>query len=1213
KTYQYGFSFDPVAGVAACRGEHGDAAGLLVHLEGAQGAYEAGQGGRLLRLEAMGPAAEMAKLKPRLGPLGCEFFVTEWAYRNEASAQGMTRAKPKAVQDAKKADAKKAGGAKHGPRPAKKGEARKTQAAPPTKAKAVLTEEQVSDIVKTWKMAAALGAETVGVLLFKQIFDIAPQALQLFAFKDEPNLYDSPKLKGHGVKVVTTVDAVVNSVRDLEALKPTLQDLGLRHVGYGVLPPHYDVVGKALLRTLKLGLQDAFTKRVEAAWTKLWAFVAKWCTAGNYPEQATAVLTEEQVSVIETTWKQAAALGAETVGVLLFKQIFDIAPQALQLFAFKDEPNLYDSPKLKGHGVKVVTTVDAVVNSVRDLEALKPTLQDLGLRHVGYGVLPPHYDVVGQALLRTLKLGLKDAFTKEVEAAWTKLWAFVAKWCTAGNYPEQDIGGVTPKKATAVLTEEQVSVIETTWKQAAALGAETVGVLLFKQIFDIAPQALQLFAFKDEPNLYDSPKLKGHGVKVVTTVDAVVSGVRDLEALKPTLQDLGLRHVGYGVLPPHYDVVGQALLRTLKLGLKDAFTKEVEAAWTKLWAFVAKWCTAGNYPAAKATAVLTEEQVSVIETTWKQAAALGAETVGVLLFKQIFDIALQALQLFAFKDEPNLYDSPKLKGHGVKVVTTVDAVVNSVRDLEALKPTLQDLGLRHVGYGVLPPHYDVVGQALLRTLKLGLKDAFTKEVEAAWTKLWAFVAKWCTAGNYPAAKAFGPAFATAVLTEEQVSVIQTTWKQAAALGAETVGVLLFKQIFDIAPQALQLFAFKDEPNLYDSSKLKGHGVKVVTTVDTVVSGVRDLEALKPTLQDLGLRHVGYGVLPPHYDVVGQALLRTLKLGLKDAFTKEVEAAWTNLWAFVAKWCTAGNYPEQDTGGASPKKAAKATAVLTKEQVSVIQKTWKQAAALGAETVGVLLFKQIFDIAPQALQLFAFKDEPNLYDSPKLKGHGVKVVTTVGTVVSGVRDLEALKPTLQDLGLRHVGYGVLPPHYDVVGQALLRTLKLGLKGAFTKEVEAAWAKLWAFVAKWCTAGNYPEQDTGGASPKKAAKAKAKPVLTEAASAAADAKEKKAERKAPRKASMTEAEAKEMVKELIAVAKAGKTAEVEALIQRGVDVNLSDTDGNTALHLAAQEGSLDTVNALLAAGADPAAQVKLGEWGNTPLHLAARAGHREVAEA
>ena len=150
-----------------------------------------------------------------------------------------------------------------------------------------------------------------------------------------------------------------------------------------------------------------------------------------------AVLTEDQVSVVEKTWKQAAALGAETVGVLLFKQIFDIAPQALQLFPFKDDRELYDSPRLKGHGVKVVTTVDAVIKGVRDLEGLKPTLQNLGLRHVGYGVLPPHYDVVGQALLRTLKLGLQDAFTKEVEAAWSKLWVFVAKWCIAGNYPEQ--------------------------------------------------------------------------------------------------------------------------------------------------------------------------------------------------------------------------------------------------------------------------------------------------------------------------------------------------------------------------------------------------------------------------------------------------------------------------------------------------------------------------------------------------------------------------------------------------------------------------------------------------------------------------------------------------------------------------------------------------------------------------------------------------------
>ncbi|CAK0848411.1 unnamed protein product [Prorocentrum cordatum] len=164
--------------------------------------------------------------------------------------------------------------------------------------------------------------------------------------------------------------------------------------------------------------------------------------------QAKAALTEEQASAVEGTWKQAAAaLGAETVGVLLFRQIFDIAPEALQLFPFGEDPDLYDNPKLKGHGVKVVTMVDAVIKGVRDLEGLKPTLQDLGLRHVGYGVLPPHYDVVGQALLRTLRLGLQDAFTQGVEAAWTKLWAFVAKWSMAGNYPQLEPGGAGPSKA----------------------------------------------------------------------------------------------------------------------------------------------------------------------------------------------------------------------------------------------------------------------------------------------------------------------------------------------------------------------------------------------------------------------------------------------------------------------------------------------------------------------------------------------------------------------------------------------------------------------------------------------------------------------------------------------------------------------------------------------------------------------------------------------
>ena len=46
------------------------------------------------------------------------------------------------------------------------------------------------------------------------------------------------------------------------------------------------------------------------------------------------------VQEVENSWKKVAALGVENVGVLLFKNIFTIAPEALELFSCL----LYTSP-----------------------------------------------------------------------------------------------------------------------------------------------------------------------------------------------------------------------------------------------------------------------------------------------------------------------------------------------------------------------------------------------------------------------------------------------------------------------------------------------------------------------------------------------------------------------------------------------------------------------------------------------------------------------------------------------------------------------------------------------------------------------------------------------------------------------------------------------------------------------------------------------------
>jgi nitric oxide dioxygenase len=68
---------------------------------------------------------------------------------------------------------------------------------------------------------------------------------------------------------------------------------------------------------------------------------------------------------------------------------------------------------------------------------------------------------------------------------------------------------------------------------------------------------------------------------------------------------------------------------------------------------------------------------------------------------------------------------------------------------------------------------------------------------------------------------------------------------------------------------------------------------------TAVQGLHDLDRLVPQVKALGARHVGYGVRPEHYAIVGQALIWTLERGLGKAFTPQVEWAWIRVYSLLA--------------------------------------------------------------------------------------------------------------------------------------------------------------------------------------------------------------------------------------------------------------------------------------------------------------------------
>jgi hemoglobin-like flavoprotein len=127
-------------------------------------------------------------------------------------------------------------------------------------------------------------------------------------------------------------------------------------------------------------------------------------------------------------------------------------------------------------------------------------------------------------------------------------------------------------------------------------------------------------------------------------------------------------------------------------------------------------------------------------------------------------------------------------------------------------------------------------------------------------------------------------------------------------------------------------------------------------------------------------------------------------------------------------------------------------MLTQEEIRLVQADWKLVVSNGL-TAANLFYERLFDLAPKLRGVFPA-------DLAEQKG---KLIRMIGVAVNGLDDLGAIVPAVQDLGRRHVGYGVKPEHYATVGAALLWTLKGGLGESFDSAHEEAWGKVYQVLA------------------------------------------------------------------------------------------------------------------------------------------------------
>ena len=122
------------------------------------------------------------------------------------------------------------------------------------------------------------------------------------------------------------------------------------------------------------------------------------------------------LEALETSFDLVAPRGDELMDIF-YARLFAAAPGVKPLFAGTD---------LRRQKAMLLGTLVLLRKSLRDLDAIVPTLRELGARHVAYGARPEHYPVVGEVLIASMAEVAGDAWRPEYERAWAAAFDVVA-------------------------------------------------------------------------------------------------------------------------------------------------------------------------------------------------------------------------------------------------------------------------------------------------------------------------------------------------------------------------------------------------------------------------------------------------------------------------------------------------------------------------------------------------------------------------------------------------------------------------------------------------------------------------------------------------------------------------------------------------------------------------------------------------------------------
>ncbi|ANU09921.1 nitric oxide dioxygenase [Planococcus antarcticus DSM 14505] len=130
------------------------------------------------------------------------------------------------------------------------------------------------------------------------------------------------------------------------------------------------------------------------------------------------MLSEQTRSIVKSTVPVLEEHGV-AITTRFYENLFVAHPELLNIFNQANQAQGRQQAAL-------ASSVHAAAVHIDNLEEILPTVVQVAHKHVSVGVLPEHYPIVGEYLLKAMKEVLGDAATDEILEAWAEAYGVIA-------------------------------------------------------------------------------------------------------------------------------------------------------------------------------------------------------------------------------------------------------------------------------------------------------------------------------------------------------------------------------------------------------------------------------------------------------------------------------------------------------------------------------------------------------------------------------------------------------------------------------------------------------------------------------------------------------------------------------------------------------------------------------------------------------------------